>query len=221
MTPIGCRGIAAILALAISPASGKFDPGWKQLDVKSFQPVEGPTSKNDVYYRTEDTPEGVVLRGEYVPGRETVTMGVAVPEPLRERARYLRWRWRALRFPEGGDECRPGRGDSAASVSVVFKGGLRWYILKYVWSTLAPAGAVCDRKRTPFLFRDTVVLARGGEPGTWHQELIDVRRSFIDHFAKGNPRAQVPDLVGLGVLTDGDQTHSESAAEWTGFALSE
>ena len=146
-------------------------------------------------------------------------MGIEVPQALRQRARYLRWRWRVLAFPEGGDECRAGRGDSAASVLVAFKRGLKWYVLKYVWSTTSPLGAVCDRKRSLLLARDTIVLERGGAAGTVWPEAVDVRRAFIDHFAGGDERAEVPDLVGIGVMTDGDQTSSESAAEWMRFEL--
>ncbi len=31
--------------------------------------------------------------------------------------------------------------------------------------------------------------------------------------------ADVPDLVGIAIMTDGDQTSSESAAEWMRFEL--
>jgi hypothetical protein len=48
---------------------------------------------------------------------------------------------------------------------------------------------------------------------------VDVRGAFIDHFAGGDRNAEVPDLVGIGVMTDGDQTRSESGADWTGFEL--
>jgi Protein of unknown function (DUF3047) len=146
-------------------------------------------------------------------------MGFEIPDHLRQKARRVRWSWRARAFPEGGDECRAGRGDSAASVSLAFKRGLKWYVLKYVWSSVAPLGSVCDRKRTLLLARDTIVLESGGATGVWLHEAVDVRKAFLDHFAGGNPRAEVPDLVGIGVMTDGDQTHSESGADWARFEL--
>jgi hypothetical protein len=189
------------------------------LDVHAFRPVEGPSSGPEVYYRVADGPEGPLLRGSYHPGMETVTMGIPIPGALAHRARRLRWSWRARTFPDHGDECRAGRGDSAASVSLAFKRGLKWYILKYVWSSVSPLGAVCDRKRALLLARDTIVLESGGAPGTARREVVDVRRAFIDHFADGDQHAEVPDLVGIGVMTDGDQTRSESGADWTGFEL--
>jgi len=37
--------------------------------------------------------------------------------------------------------------------------------------------------------------------------------------AGGNPNADVPDLVGLGLMSDGDQTRSTSAADYATFQL--
>lgn len=190
------------------------------LDVRAFRPVEGPSSGPAVYYSVISEPaDGTFLRGSYHPGLETVTMGVEVPESVRRSARRLRWRWRARAFPAQGNECRPGKGDSAASVVAAWKRGLKWYILKYVWSSVAPLGAVCDGKRTLLLARDTIVLESGGSADAWRTEVVDLRRAFLAHFAKGDPTADVPDLVGIGVMTDGDQTHSESGADWGGFEL--
>jgi hypothetical protein len=206
--PIGSR------AAADAPASGSV-----ALDVREFQVVEGPNSGPAVYYSVRDGPAGPVLSGAYLPGMQTVTMGVQIPQELRHRVRFLRWLWRASAVPERGDECRADHGDSAASVSLAYKRGMRWYVLKYVWSAEAPLGAVCDRKRSLLLARDTVVLERGPARGTWLREVVDVRRAFIDHFAGGDPNTDVPELVGIGVMTDGDQTQSTSGAEWAAFEL--
>lgn len=215
---------AILLALvlgspAVAPAADPAPPAIWHIDLHSFRPVEGPSSGPQVYYHIVENPEGPILRGVYYPGMETVTMGVEIPERLRARVRQVSWRWRARAFPVGGDECRGGRGDSAASVSLAFKSGLKWYILKYVWSSVGPLGAVCDRKRTLLLARDTIVLESGGKAGVWLPEVVDVRQAFIDHFEGGNPRASVPDLVGIGLMTDGDQTHSESSADWADFEV--
>src|SRR5919206_3828949 len=185
---------AAVAPIALGAGGGRSS---QVLDVRSFRPVEGPSSGPAVYYQVVEEPGGsTVLRGDYRPGLETVVMGAQIPEALRGRVRQLRWRWRVRAFPVGGDECGGSRGDSAASVLVTFKRGFRWYILKYVWSPVSPLGATCDRKRTLLLVRDTIILERAGPVGRWFNEVIDVRRAFIDHFENGNPRADVPDLVG-------------------------
>ncbi len=205
---------APIPALAMEAQSSSAFP----LDVRAFHPVEGPNAGPAVYYRVVEDPGGALLRGTYEPGMQSVTMGVEVPERLR-RARVIRWEWRARAVPADGDECRTGRGDSAASVSLAFRRGWKWYVLKFVWSGASPLGAVCDRTRSPFLARDTVVLERGSARDGWLREVVDVRQAFIDHFAGGDPAAEVPDLVGIGVMTDGDQTSSQSGADWAGFEL--
>jgi hypothetical protein len=192
------------------------------LDVHQFHSVDGPKSGPQVYYTVVDGgPDEPLLRGNYRPGMESVEMGVEVPDALRHKVRALRWRWRARAFPDQGDECRPGKGDSAASVSVGFKRGLKWYVIKYVWSSVGPKGAVCDQKRNLFLARDTVVLESGGETQVWKEEEVDLRRAFREHFEKGDPHAEVPDPVGLAVMSDGDQTHSASGADFASFELLE
>ncbi|HTP29749.1 MAG TPA: DUF3047 domain-containing protein [Anaeromyxobacteraceae bacterium] len=218
---------ASVLALVLAVpcvhrASGEMPPafgsGSSRLDSRDFRVVDGPSRGSAVYYKVVEGPEGRMLRGQYRPGLQSVVLGAPVPKELRSRVRRVRWRWRARAFPAGGDECY-GLGDSAASVFISFKRGLRWYILKYVWSPLSPLGATCDRKRSLFLHRDTIVLERDGPTDKWLSELVDVRQAFLDHFANGNPKADVPDLVGIGVMTDGDQTHSESGADWADFEL--
>ncbi len=215
---LAAAGAAALLLASVEPARAAVD-SVQPLDVRGFRPSDGPTSGPGMYYQVVDDPDGPVLRASSRPGMETVTMAVEVPDAIRQKAQRLRWRWRARAFPAGGDECRPGKGDSAASVTVAFKRGLKWYILKYVWSSVGPLGATCESKRSMFLAKDTIILESGGAPGSWLVEVVDVRRAFIDHFAGGDPRADVPDLVGIAVMSDGDQTNSESGADWTGFEL--
>ncbi len=69
------------------------------------------------------------------------------------------------------------------------------------------------------MVQDTVILESDGPLGIWKQEEVDPSAEFRAHFENGDPNADVPDLVGIGLMTDGDQTHSISAADYTGFAL--
>ena len=189
------------------------------IDLRAFRPVEGPSSGPEVYYEVLEEDGRLLLRGDYRVGLESVALGAEVPEELRRRALLVRWRWRVRSFPAGGDECRPGKGDSAASFNLAFKRGLKWYVIKYVWTTDGPLGATCDRRRSLTLNRDTVVLARGGEVDTWRTEIINVRRAFREHFARGDGEAETPDLVGVGLASDGDQTRSAAGADWAGLEI--
>lgn len=209
----------ALSATASAEERSDPDPAGQPLDLRGFRPVDGPSSGPEVYYEVIEESGETLVRGRYGVGMEAVTMGLEVPESLRDKARWLQWRWRVRALPAGGDECRPGYGDSPAQVFVTYKRGLKWYILRYVWSSVGPRNAICDRKRTLTLARDTIVLESGPGSGEWVNERIDVRAAFLRHFGKGGSDEDVPDLVGVGIRTDGDQTRSESSADWAGFEV--
>jgi len=172
------------------------------------------------YYTVMRDGAGPFIRGRYEPPNATTVLGFKVPEAARKNARALRWTWRALTLPRDGNECQSGKQDSAAVVYLTWKRGLRWYTLKYVWSAVGPKGTTCDGKRNLFVAQDTVVLESGGPLGEWRSEDIDLKSDFRNHFEGGKAGADVPDFVGVGLMTDGDQTKSESAADYARFLLS-
>jgi hypothetical protein len=227
----GLSSCAMVLALSLAPDGGSSeraqDAGSEpasaslvetKLDIRQFKVIERESGNISYYEKVLDDPEGPMLRARYRPPLETVTLGLEIPEALRSKAKRVHWRWRVIVFPVGGNECANGKGDSAASVFVTFKRGLKYYILKYSWSTEAPKGAVCDKRRNPFMARDTVILESNGPTHVWIDENIDVRAEFVRHF--GGSEADVPDLVGLGLMTDGDQTNSPSQADYADFSVS-
>jgi hypothetical protein len=199
-------------------AFGNPSPGAFPLDVRRFQVLQrdsGPTS----YYWLVDDPFERFIRGVYTPPLETVTLFADVGDGMRRGVERIRFRWRAWVLPLNGNECVPGRGDAAANVYIAWKRGLRWYSVKLAWSSEAPVGATCDTTRNPLTASDTIVLRSGPPTGVWHEEEIDPSALFRQHFEGGNPAAEVPELQGIGMLTDGDQTHSVSAADYAGFVL--
>jgi hypothetical protein len=132
----------------------------------------------------------------------------------------LRWRWRALVLPVGGDECESARRDSAASVYVLWRRGLRTYGLKYAWSTVGQLGAICDRWNNPIIAGETIIVHSGGPLSTWVNESLDLDAEFRKHFEKGDPAASVPRLIAIAILSDGDQTHTRASADFGSFVLS-
>ena len=112
-----------------------------------------------------------------------------------------------------------GRGDGAANVYVVWKHGMRWYSLKLVWSSEARAGATCNQTRNPFVASESIIVRSGLPTGVWFEEEIQPDALFRAHFEGGDPTAEVPELQGIGIMTDGDQTHTVSAADYSGFVL--
>lgn len=196
----------------------KRPPASVAIDVHSFRVLEsysGPVS----YYKIVEDPTQPFIRAVYRPPLETVTLGAEIPEAFRQHAARLRWKWRAQVLPKDGNECKEGKGDSAAVVYVSWKRGLKWYSIKYVWSASGEKGRVCDQKRNLFVVQDTVILESGPPLGEWREEEIDPGSEFRAHFEGGNPDAEVPDLLGVGIMSDGDQTKSISAADYTGFEI--
>lgn len=205
-------GLAACsLALAVLAAEPQ------RLPLASFQLVErvsGPIN----YYSLVTTEQPHHIRSDYQPGYDTAVVGYSFGQK-QQRATRLSWRWRARTLPRGGNECESGKGDSAAVVYVSWKRGLRYYTLKYVWSAVGPRGAVCDKKRNPLLAQDSVIVESGAPLGEWRSVNLDLHAEFRKHFENGDPQAEVPDLFGIGLMSDGDQTNSRSSADFADFAV--
>lgn len=189
-----------------------------RVEPKAFAVVQrdsGPVN----YYRVVEEAGCTYVRSAYRPPYQTTVLGYAVPEKLRRSVRTIRWRWRALTLPRGGNECEPKNRDSAATVYLTWKRGLRWYTLKYAWSSVAPKGAVCDEKRNPFLAQETIIAEAGGPTGAWKSMAVDLAAEFRSHFAPDDPDAKLPDFGGIGIMSDGDQTGSASEADFGDFEI--
>jgi hypothetical protein len=209
-------GGVCLALCAVSPPSSA-DPDLT-IDAKDWRLVareSGPVN----YYSV--TTEGALtfVRARYVPPMKTAVLGWQTPEADRRKARKLRWSWRAQTLPVGGDECVSGKADSAAVIYVTWKRFVRYYTIKYVWSAVGQKGKVCDKKRNPFVAQDTVIVDTGGPLNAWRNVEIDLASEFRNHFENGDPKAEVPDFVGLGLMSDGDQTQSESSADYGTFTL--
>ncbi|HWE22784.1 MAG TPA: DUF3047 domain-containing protein [Myxococcales bacterium] len=195
-------------------------PGMRayHLDMHKFAVLErdsGPIS----YYEIIEDPAAPFIRGTYQPPLQTVTLFADVGDGLRNGVERIRFQWRAWVLPVNGDECVETRGDAAANVYVVWKRGLRWYSVKLVWSSVGTVGVTCRSIRNPFVATDSVILRSGPPIGEWREEEIAPAALFRQHFEGGNPNAEVPELQGVGLLTDGDQTHTGAAADYGGFVF--
>lgn len=206
--------VSAANPLAASETPSKRDVA---IDLHAFRVI--PQESGSVnYYTLFDGPEAH-WHAAYRPPLDTTVLGYAIPEGQRRSIARIKWKWRAVVLPKGGDECVDGKGDSAAVVYVTFRRGLRWYSLKYVWSAAATKGATCDRKRNPFRAQDTIVVDSGPPVDEWRAVEIDPDDEFRKHFEGGDVHAEVPNLVGVAIMTDGDQTRSVSEADYAGFVL--
>ena len=209
-------GLGLLVGLLVAGAVAAAPAGPWPLPVRGFQIVERASGPVNYYSVLPGPPQHI--RSRYEPGFKTAVVGYSAKE-WQARATQLNWKWRAVTLPVGGNECQDGKGDSAAVVYVSWKRGLRYYTLKYVWSAVGSRGAVCDKKRNPFLAQDTVILESGAPLGEWKSVDLDLRAEFRKHFEGGDAKAEVPDFFGIGLMSDGDQTHSVSSADFAEFLL--
>lgn len=198
-----------LLALAAAPAD-------VSLDIRSFQVVK-QSSGPDNYYKVETGTDGPYLHAAYKPPMDTTVRGIQAPEQFKRSLNGVRWRWRVQSFPKGGDECNPDVGDAAAGVFVSFKAGLKVMVIKYVWNATGKPGKTCELANNPFFAKRIIVLRVAGATDTWHTEEVDPRADFVRYF--GGKLEDVPDFIGLAVLTDGDATKSQVEADYGDFAL--
>jgi hypothetical protein len=210
---VAAMAVASVFAGPSASAAGNLTitpSTWRVVQRDS-----GPVNYYSVM-READVP---FIRAEYRPPLKTVVLGWQTPEADRQAMRKLRWTWRARSLPVGGDECQSGKGDSAAVVYVSWRRALRYYTLKYVWSAVGKKGSVCDQKRNPFVAQDTIIVASGGPLDTWQTHEIDLKAEFRKHFEGGDANADVPDFIGVGIMSDGDQTKSVSSADYGVFTV--
>ncbi len=203
--------VATLLFAAVAGGDITIEPkDWRIIPRES-----GPVN----YYSVVNDGGTTFVRSKYTPPTKTAVIGWQAADDERRSIKKVRWTWRAQTLPSGGDECAPGKGDSAAVVYLTWKRGLRHYTIKYVWSAVGTKGKVCDSKRNPFVAQDTVILESGGPLGAWRTVDVDLAAAYRTHFEGGDPNASVPDFVGIGLMSDGDQTRSESSADFGTFTL--
>lgn len=188
--------------LAISPRS------FKVLEQDS-----GPVNYYSVF--TEGGTE--MIRSVYKPPLETVVFATVIPDEARKTVSQVSWRWRVHQLPKDSNDCGPGFSDSGASVFLTFKSGMKYKILKYVWSTTGVRFSFCQSKRGWFLDRDTILLHVGGPLDSWVSESVDPRAAYAKHFE--TKLEDVPDFVGIAVMTDGDQSNSVVASDYADFVV--
>jgi Protein of unknown function (DUF3047) len=211
--------LIALLTMGIAPADGGAPArSGHQLAIplesfNIFKEDSGPVN----YYSVMSDKDGGMIRAAYKRGLKTVVLDTEVPKEVRQRVTRVSWRWRVHTLPRDANDCGPGFPDSAASVFLAFKAGLKLMVLKYVWSTTGTVGATCQSTRGWFFDRDTTLVEVGGPLDVWKSVDVDPRADFVRHY--GGKLEDVPDFVAVGMLTDGDQSDSPAEADYADFVL--
>lgn len=124
----------------------------------------------------------------------------------------ITWQWRAKELPVPPAGAGRHFDDNACGVYVVF-GGFGGKAIKYIWSSDLPVG----REIASIPGRFYVIVARSGAAGLggWQTMTVNVAEDYQRLFK--TPLNTNPN--GIGLLTDGDGTHSPSVCDYTGFEL--
>ena len=125
----------------------------------------------------------------------------------------ISWRWRVWELPGKADERSLKTMDSAAAVYAAFGSRLFPRVLKYVWSTSAPAGTSF---RHPSSDRMVIIVVASGESelGRWHA----VSRNVVDDYRSAFG-TDPGNLITLGIKTDSDSTGTSSRADYDDLRL--
>jgi hypothetical protein len=176
---------------------------------KDWSILEGDSDNNYYLVRKEDG--RTVLHAEVPAGAESVTLGKKIPEGC--DGHILSWSWRVHRFAQGGNEKEKGKDDTVA-LYATFGSFLHRQSLKYVWSASLPKGTVVGPRRTVLYDIVTIVLQGPGGAKEWRSEKVDVAADWLRYLGEpGDTLEDAPELAGVGILVDGDDTKSSSAAD--------
>lgn len=125
----------------------------------------------------------------------------------------LSWRWRARALPAVPPGTHERFDDNACGVYVVF-GGFGGKALKYIWSSDLPVGKTIED--TPNQFYVMVVAGGPKNLGTWQK----VSFNIIGEYRRVFKSTPFRNPVGIGILTDGDGTHSPAICDYDDFQIS-
>ena len=122
----------------------------------------------------------------------------------------LRWSWKVVRLPSGGDVREAGRDDQAAQLYVVFP---RWPsprstsdVVGYVWDSHAPTGTTLTHPRAPNV-RIVVLQSGPARLDAWVPEERNVAADYQTLFGRPAPR------VGkVALMSDSNDTRSDTEA---------
>ena len=127
----------------------------------------------------------------------------------------LRWRWRAVIFPNASNEQIKSGNDSVLGVYVVFSGLPSVKAIKYIWSDTLPIGMVFD---SPYSSGTKIIVVRSGRAtaGTWVAEERNVLSDYERFFRKEVKRLAVQ---GIAILTDSDNTNSRAVGDYADISI--
>jgi DUF3047 family protein len=172
--PAGSPQLAAVIALSPENWRGPAPSEW-QVKVNHGQPDISPCADGD----------GSCLHLKSSRSSFSLERGVDV-NPYENR--YLTWRWKVAKLPDGGDFRRAATDDQAAQLLVAFADRR---VLTYIWDSTAPKGTMQSASSIPLVHIYAVVCESGAaEANRWVPETRDVAADYERAYGKGAPRVK-------------------------------
>ncbi|MDD3155106.1 MAG: DUF3047 domain-containing protein [Victivallaceae bacterium] len=139
--------------------------------------------------------------------RATGNLMTALPADFKlKEYPIMRWRWRVLSLPPGGDCRNPSRDDQPIAIYVATGGLLRERVIAYRWENLTPANYECKLR---YLFEVHCIAIRNGTMplGEWVVEERNVLADFERIYKL------VPHNLGLSISANSQYSQSHTVAE--------
>jgi hypothetical protein len=178
---------------------GSFPEGWKSRGGDETA-VYAVRSTKEAYLEAKAVNSAVAIAKKF-------------PYELNEYP-YLKWKWRVLQLPTGGDERFKETGDSAAGIYVLFEGLFRPNTIKYVWSASLPQGTTTE---SPYNSKVKIVVLRNQNSSLaeWIPETVNVYDDYKRLFKEEPKKVQA-----IGLMSDSDNTSSTSIAHYKEIVIS-
>lgn len=177
---------------------------WREVD------VSGDTDYEIV------TLDGVSCLKAESRGGASIMLSPVTYDP--DKYKWLSWTWRVDSLVENEDLRTKQGSDAAARVYVYFETwGLPWQkrSIDYVWSANLPVGTVLD---SAFSSSSKIIVVESGAEhlGQWRHVERNIEDDFKLCFGKS-----VPDVIGIGVMNDADNTNQYALAYFDELSVHE
>jgi hypothetical protein len=115
----------------------------------------------------------------------------------------IKWSWKAIALPSGGNACQKETDDQAAQLYVAW---LRSRIIGYIWDSTAPIGTICKSQKMHGV--TYVIVASGAKQlGKWVAESRNVLRDFQRIYGETPDK---PSTLALSIDSDDTGSNADS-----------
>ena len=234
----GCAGFDAGSAQDHSGQAIRSDrmPAQEELPKFSAQAARDGMPQGWSFYRIAPYKKNTVYRLENYQGRtvlsansKTAASGLAVKlKPKKAANLWLQWEWKALSAMPEADNSEGVRDDAPLRILVAFDGNksklslkekmnfemanlisgqeMPYATLMYIWSGKSPIDSIIANAHTSRI-KMIVVDSGWDHLGQWHKHQRDLSEDYKRAYG------EVPgDVIGIALLTDTDNTKSETRA---------